>query len=161
MKVVKVRRETLWNRIFHHKELREQETQRICAQRIIDTADQFLDDLQNCNELRGLIYIHRECWKAGFNNKNLSPNEHGMFRTKDIAEMKAEEVYLGDMYGLWTFNVPAWEKQKDKPYGINNWGIMPDTTVYQLVVNQYRKLLMLNIMSIKREKEKLLKVLKT
>lgn len=61
MKVVKVRRETLWNRIFHHKELREQETQRISAQRIIDTADQFLDDLQNCNELRGLLYIHREC----------------------------------------------------------------------------------------------------
>lgn len=160
MKVVKVRRENLWNRIFHKKELREQQAQRILAQRIIDAADQFLDKLHECNGLHGLLYIHRECWKAGFNNKNLGPNEHGMFRAKDIAEMKAEEVYLGDIYGMWTGNIPYWEKQKDKPYGFNNLGIMPDTTVYQLIVNQYKNLLVTNIKAIRKEKEELLKSLR-
>lgn len=161
MKVVKVRRENLWNRIFHKKELREQQAQRILAQRIIDAADQFLNELQECNGLHGLLYIHRECWKAGLNNKNLGPNEYGMFRTKDIAKMQAEEVYLGDIYGMWTFNIPEWEKHKKQSYGFNNWGIKPDTTVYQLVVNQYKNLLVTNIKAIRKENEELLKSLCT
>lgn len=161
MKVVKVKRENLWNRIFHKKELREQQKQRIFAQSIIDAAERFLDELNECNDLQGLLHIHRECWKAGFNNKNLGPNEYGMFRTKDISKMKAEEVYLGDIYGMWTFNIPEWEKQKNKPYGFNKWGIKPDTTVYQLVVNQYKNLLVTNIKHIRKENEELLKSLRT
>lgn len=161
MKVVKIRRENLWNRIFHKKELREQQKQRLFAQSIIDAAERFLDKLNECNDLQGLLHIHRECWKAGFNNKNLSPNEYGMFRTKDIAKMKAEEVYLGDIYGMWTFNIPECEKKKNKPYGFNNWGIKPDTTVYQLVVNQYKNLLVTNIKHIRKENEELLKSLRT
>ena len=161
MKVVKVKRENLWNRIFHKKELREQQKQRIFAQNIIDAAERFLDELNECNDLQGMLQIHRECWKAGFNNKNLGSNGYGMFRTKDIAKMKAEEVYLGDIYGMWTFNIPYWEKQKDKPYGCNNWGIKPDTTVYQLVVNQYKNLLVTNIKHIRKENEELLKSLRT
>lgn len=161
MKVVKVRHENLWNRIFHRKELREQQNQRILAQRYIDAADQFINELYECNELKGLLRIHRKLWFWGFRNKNLGPNEHGMFRTEDINNMKAEEVYLGDIYGLWTFNIPEWEKQKDKSYGFNNWGIKPETTVYQLVVNQYKNLLVSNIKTIRGEKEELLKTLST
>lgn len=159
MKVVTIRRENLWNRIFHKKELREQQKQRIFAQRIIDSSERFLDELNECNDLQGLLRIHRECWKAGFNNKSLGPNEYGMFRTKDIAEMKAEEVYLGDIYGLWTYNIPEWEKQKNHRYGFNDWGIKPETTVYQLVVGQYKNLLVSNIRAIRREKEELLKTM--
>ena len=161
MKIVQIRRENLWNRIFHKKELREQQTQRILAQCIINATDQFLDELNECNDLQGLLHIHRECWKAGFNNKNLGPNEYGMFRTKDIAKMKAEEVYLGDIYGMWAFNIPEWEKQKNKPYGFNNWGIKPETTVYQLVVNQYKSLLVSNVKAIRKENGELLKLLQT
>ena len=161
MKVVKVRHENLWNRIFHRKELREQQNQRILAQRYIDAADQFINELYECNELKGLLRIHRKLWFWGFRNKNLGPNEHGMFRTEDINNMKAEEVYLGDIYGLWTFNIPEWEKQKDKSYGFNNWGIKPETTVYQLVVNQYKNLLVSNIKTIRKENEELLKSLRT
>ena len=38
---------------------------------------------------------------------------------------------------------------------------MPDTTVYQLVVNQYKNLLVSNIKAIRKENEELLKSLRT
>ena len=37
---------------------------------------------------------------------------------------------------------------------------MPDTTVYQLIVNQYKNLLVTNIKAIRKEKEDLLKSLR-
>ena len=152
MNAVKIRRENLWNRIFHKREIREQK-----IRRNIETADEYLDELQECEGLYGLLDIHRKLWKDGMRTPKLAPDEFGMFRTKHVARMKPEEVYLGDIYGLWTFTIPEWEKLKDNKYGENTWGVNPEMTVYQLVVIQYKKLLQSGVKSIKRENEELLR----
>ena len=159
MVVTKVLRDNLWNRLFHKKELQEQRNKCSLAQYIIDTANQFLLILHESKGLHGLLFVHRELWKAGLTNSNLGPNEYGMFRTKDIAEMKPEEVFLGDIYGLWTYNIPEWEKHKEQKYGVNSYGLDPEITVYQIVENQYRRLLKSNIKAIRKENEEILTTL--
>ena len=150
---MKVKRKSLWNRIFHKKELQEQRQERERLKHLIETADDFIEQLNMCNDLRILLHIHKDMWGSGIRNRNLGPNSCGMFRTEDILQMKAEEVFLGDIYGLWTFTIPEWEKEKENKYGSNSWGINPDTTVYELVVKQYRNLLMSNVKAIKKEAE--------
>ena len=103
---MKIRKENLWNRIFHQKQLKEQRQEQIRLWCVIDKADNAIATLEKAGSLRELLDIHKKMWKDGLRNKGLGPNEHGMFRTKDIADMKAEEVFLGDIYGLWTFNIP-------------------------------------------------------
>lgn len=68
-----------------------------------------------------------------------------MFRTKDIANMIAEEVFLGNIYGLWTFPIPEWEKRKEEKYGANGFGINPDIPLYNFPLNQYKQLLLQNL----------------
>ena len=147
-----------WNRIFHKEELAKQQFEQVRCQRIIDNANGFLEELQECNGLRGLLYIHKQLWNNGFWCEKLSPSESGMFRTKNIMEMKAEEVFLGDIYGMWSFNIPDWEKEKEKghKYGANTWGLDPDVLVYDLVVNQYRHVLMSGVKKVKKEAEETL-----
>ena len=69
--------------------------------------------------------------------------------------MKPEEVYLGDIYGLWTFSIPIWEQQKDNKYGegASAWGLSPDVTLYEIVCNQYRNLLVSNVRAVRKEAE--------
>ena len=157
---MKVIRKTLWNRMFHKKQLQKQRQEMERLQQIIDKADDYIEHLEKCNDLRLLLNIHKDMWGSGLRNKNIGPNEFGMFRTKDIPQMKAEEVYLGDIYGLWTFTIPEWEKEKEHKYGDNGWGINPDTTVYELIVRQYRHHLISNVKAIRKEAEASLALLK-
>ena len=71
-----------------------------------------------------------------------------MFRTKDIATMSPEEVYLGNVFGLWTFTIPEWEEKGHQWFGHNYFGIPSTTTNYEVVLNQYKRLLKKNVESI-------------
>lgn len=122
---------------------------------IIRDAEFFLNILRDCTDLRQLLQIHKDMWRSGIRNGNIGPCDYGMFRTKDILDMKPEEVYLGDIYGLWTFSIPTWEQQKENKYGDGavQWGISPDITLYEIVFNQYRRLLTSNLEAIREESE--------
>ena len=41
-------------------------------------------------------------------NPAICPNKYGMFRTSNIATMSTDEVFLGDIYGLWTHSLTYW-----------------------------------------------------
>lgn len=152
---MKVLKQNLWNRVFHKKQLlqQRQETERL--ERIIKRSDDFLQQLSKCKDLLMMLQLHKDLWSSGIRNKNIGPCEYGMFHTKDILTMKPEEVYLGDIYGLWTFSIPIWEQQKDNKYGEGAaaWGLSPDVTLYEIVCNQYRNLLVSNVRAVRKEAE--------
>jgi len=151
---MKVYQNNWWNRIFHKEELARQACERIRLKRFLKASYEYSDRLKSSNSLFTLFFLHKEIWFKGFKNKNLGPDECGMFRTKDIITMTPEEVFLGNIYGLWTYNIPEWEKEKEHRFGANSYGIDPSVTVYQLIVEQYRSLLLSNVTAISQEAEK-------
>ena len=149
----KVLKQTLWNRIFHKKRLQEQQQDMERLKNIVKTADDFLQQLNQCTDLQVMLQLHKDMWECGIRNRNIGPCECGMFRTKDILTMKPEEVYLGDIYGLWTFSIPTWEQLKGNKYGegATTWGLSPNITLYEIVCNQYRNHLVSNVKAIKNK----------
>lgn len=103
-------------------------------------------------DLMKLLDLHKSlCIPLELNsNKNLGPCSWGMFRTKDIASMTADEVYLGDIYGLWTNTLTFWNNCTSDMSG-NGWGISEETPCKNLIFNQYWKHLFLNLKSIETE----------
>ena len=61
---------------------------------------------------------------------SVCPDKYGVFRTKDIATMSPDDVFLGGICGLFTFNITTWEPYKKT-----------DKEAYNVVLNQYYKLL--------------------
>ena len=143
----------LWNRFFYKETLQKEKEKYLKFKKILGLYLEFYERIVNAKELNELLELHKKLWKAGFKNQNLGPCEYGIFRTKDIETMKPEEVFLGNVYGLWTNNIPFWEAHKDATYGVNGFGIAFDTKTYDLIVNQYREILKLNINTIKFEGE--------
>ena len=149
----KVLKQTLWNRIFHKKRLQEQQQEVERLKQIVKSANDFLQQLNLCTDLQMMVHLNKDIWGCGIRNKYIGPCEYGMFRTKDILTMKPEEVYLGDIYGLWTFSIPIWEQQKGNKYGESaaTWGLSPDITLYEIVCDQYRNHLVSNVTVIRNE----------
>ena len=150
---MKVLKANLWNRVFHKKKLQQQKKKYEELTSLVAKAEEFDRQIVNAKGLLPLLNIHKEMWTAGLQNSNIGPNEYGMFRTKDIATMKPEEVFLGNIYGLWTIPVTEWENQKNAIYGVNGFGINPGTTVYELVLYQYKDMLRSNLKVIAEEKK--------
>lgn len=60
-----------------------------------------------------------------------------MFRTNNIITMTPQEVYLGNIYGLNTYSLAKWN---DYSY-----------EEYDMIFNQYKRHLILNLKSIKSD----------
>lgn len=142
---MKVMKDNIWNKFFHKKKLQKRkELKRLND--IVMSADDFLPRLKECDSLLGMMHLHKEMWGHGLRNKHIGPCQEGIFRTQDIMTMKPEEVFLGNIEGLWTFAIPEWEKMRD----------VPQSNTYHIVCRQYRDLLMANVMDIKNDaKEKI------
>jgi len=138
-------KDTLWNRLFHSKELKVQKEKIAESKKLVGLGPETLQFITRAKTLNELLQAHKIAWERGYRNENLGPCSYGIFRTKDIAKMKPEEVYLGNIWGLWTFNIPEWENNKNETMVGNGFGINPETKVYDLIMSQYRTLLKKNI----------------
>lgn len=143
-----MRKVNLWNRLFHFKELSNQFREFKSFGIIIDTYPSLLNRLNDAKSLHDLLSIHKQAWGFGYQNGNLGPCGLGMFRCTDIIQMKPEDVFLGDVYGLYTFSIPDWEKKKDLTMEGNAFGLEPDVRCYDVVMGRYKKILQSNIKSI-------------
>lgn len=141
-------RETLFNRLFHCRQVREQRKLYEEGRRLRDAAPSIVKALQEGDTLEKLLSLHKTLWGSGFRNYNLGPCADGMFRTKDILGMTVDEVYLGNIYGLWTFNIREWEKHKGEPVGANGFGLDEKYSLYQIILNQYKNVLLSNVRAI-------------
>lgn len=140
-----MKRYNMWNRIFHKKELEANlcnlKKYTIWSKR----SQEFINAIKAADSLSTLLAIHKDAWKTGFQNENIGPCEYGMFRTKDILKMTAEEVYLGGIWGLNTNSIPFWETHKNELYGANGFSLNEKRRVYDMVLDQYKTILTSNI----------------
>lgn len=140
-----MRKNNWWNRIFHKKEIASNFSELTKVKSILAASDKLLYEIKNAATLEALLLWHKRAWRAGFQNKNLGPDKYGMFRTNDINKMTIDEVFLGGIYGLWTFPISEWDNTDEQSYNI--------------VKSQYQNLLSSNVDAIKEKALKDLKVL--
>jgi len=165
---------TLWNRLFHSNELKANAERKQKLQKIVELTPRFIDRIgyvtyreddvdsakvTGATSLMNLLSLHKELWDTGFQNENLGPCPYGMFRTESIPTMKAEEVFLGDIWGLFTKNIPFWDKYQGEGKTGGGYPIYKYLTVYQIILGQYKRLLSSNVQAIAKDSEKELKEL--
>ena len=104
--------------------------------KLLEKLNYFIHQVELAKTLRDLYILHIKMWANGIRNENLGPDKYGMFRTDDILMMVPEEVYLGNIWGLWTKQLPYWES-----CSVND---------QKLVIEQYKNVLLSNMKAIKR-----------
>ena len=71
--------------------------------------NKFTDELMSHHTLEDTFKIHRQLGTMHLAwNHAICPDKYGMFRTSNIATMSTDEVFLGDIYGLWTHSLTYW-----------------------------------------------------
>lgn len=76
--------------------------------------NKFKGELMSHHTLEDTFKIHRQlgamhlAWSPA-----ICPDKYGMFRTSNIATMSTDEVFLGDIYGLWTHSLTYWLSSKN------------------------------------------------
>lgn len=113
----------------------EKEKQR--KTKLLDKLDYFIHQVEIAKSLRDLYILHIKIWANGIRNENFGPNKYGMFRTNDILMMVPEEIYLGNIWGLWTKQLPFWETCS--------------VDDQKLVIEQYQNVLLSNMKNMKRD----------
>jgi hypothetical protein len=103
------------------------------------TIDVHVEATKRATTLERLFYIHKSAWAEGIRNDNLGPCIYGMFRTADINDMTKDEVYLGNINGLFTQPLTFWESQDDQD-------------AYKTVFRQYQLHLLTNFKAVKLSK---------
>lgn len=79
-----------------------------------DLCTRYLSEISKADSLMGLLEVHKRMWADGIRHSNIGPNEFGIFRTEDISTMRPSEVFLGNIYGLWTAPLSEWIGSKDE-----------------------------------------------
>lgn len=75
----------------------------------------FKGELMSHHTLEDTFKIHRQlgamhlAWSSA-----ICPDKYGMFRTSNIATMSMDDVFLGDICGLWTHTLTFWLSYQDE-----------------------------------------------
>ena len=144
-------KDTLWNRVFHNKALKEWKIEKKRLEKVLGWYNDIIQELNESKTLEDLLEVHKRAWKIGFRNDNIAPLEWGMFRAKDILQMEPSEVYLGGIWGLCTKNIPFWNEHCNETMAGNGFGIDDDKFIYELIMQQYRNHLRSNFSAIRNQ----------
>lgn len=146
-----MKKQTWWNRIFHHKQIKQERETYQKYKIMAGFYKEIYDDIVRAKGLKSLITNHKFMWKLGYRNENLGPCSYGMFRTENIENLNENNLYLGNIYGLCTHPAKFWEDMRDEPMGTNGFCVPSETKIYDLILDQYKKLLKSNLNSIKSQ----------
>lgn len=142
----KINRILFRNSIKKNQELMQEITRKI------NMCDDYIGTLKgtaienNASTLCKLFDLHKEIWNNGIRNKNIGPDRYGIFRTEDISTMKYSEVYLGNIFGLWTLPIPEWVDKTERYCYSSS---VAQLSELEIVTKQYKDLLLSNIKDIK------------
>lgn len=143
-----MKQNNMFNRFFFKETLEEEKQKYEKCKSLVGHFQELDERIGASKTLEGVLDLHKKAWGLGYRNDNLAPCEYGMFRTQDISKMTPDEVYLGNIYGLWTFPISKWENQKSQMYDEN-------ISVYDVVLNQYKRILHSNVKIIYKEAKNL------
>ena len=155
-----MRKNNLFNRLFHKAEINTNKDFFRTQNFICNNVDNVFSELNECKTLTEVFFFHKRIWINGFRNENIGPCQYGMFRTQSIEGMKPEDVHLGGRWGLITENIPYWEKFRDEKYGANGFGIDPETSLYGMILDQYKNHLHSNIKAIAEKAREMVEMYK-
>lgn len=69
----------------------------------------FKGELMSHHTLEDTFKIHRQLGEMHLAwNPAICPDQYGMFRTSNIATMSMDDVFLGNIRGLWTHTLTYW-----------------------------------------------------
>lgn len=94
----------------------------------------YIKNIDSCHSLFDLMSIHKDIWGSGLRTNGLGPDDSGMFRCTDISKMSSDEVYLGNIHGLFTLTLKQWENKR-----------YDDPVSYKIIFNQYKRHLLSNL----------------
>ena len=137
---MKMRKKNLWNRLFQSKELTEQEKRYHFCLEIVGFYGSVDTVLREAGTLPGLLEAHKFLWSKGYRNDNLGPDKCGMFRCESIEKMGVEDVFLGNIYGLFTKTLRYWDNCEDS-MDLNGRSVRIKDVIY----NQYARHLRSNV----------------
>lgn len=129
----------LFNNIFHRSEIKENKKQYNLYKQQIKEGKIVLELLTKATDLQTVLNIHKDL--VFFNHPCIDPDPWGRFRCQLRSTMSPDQVYLGGIYGLNTQAIPFWEAHKNDLYGINSFGISKDHSLYDIVLTQYKNIL--------------------
>lgn len=139
-----MRKNTMWNRLFHSKEIKANKQLLENYRTICLKGPAFIKLIEKATTLDRLLELHKAVYKNGF-HKNLEPCSYGMFRCENIQDMNLHQVFLGGIWGLNTMSAAFWEQYVDEPYGVNGFGIDENRSLYEMIVNQYKNHILHNM----------------
>lgn len=167
---------TTWNRLFHGEEVEANvELMNECKE-IVKLAPNLIGRIGQVTYTEGdpdsakvtgatslldVLALHKEAWAKGFRNLNIGPCEYGIFRTENIETMTPDQVWLGNIYGLWTQNIHFWENERFQKKSGGGWPVYDYLTPFQIVLMQYKGILTSNIEAIADQAKKELDELMT
>lgn len=71
--------------------------------------NKFKGELMSHHTLEDTFKVHRQLGAMHLAwNHAICPDRYGMFRTSNIATMSMDDVFLGDICGLWTHTLTYW-----------------------------------------------------
>lgn len=141
-----MKKNNLWNRIFHSKTIKNNKQQYTIYLNQVARAKYYVHLIKETKDLLSLLELHKSIYNNDFCESG--PNPYGMFRCESILAMTPEDVYLGGIWGLTTNNISFWESKKTELYGSNEFGIKENTLLYDLVLEQYKRCLINGITSV-------------
>lgn len=105
----------------------------------------FTEKLKDANTLNDLFILNKLIINHLYKYipPSLFPDKFGVFRTDDLKHLSKDEIFLGDVYGIWTKTLKEFEKIDDKQ-------------VISIVTNQYYHLIFSGLLQIKENIIKLL-----
>lgn len=120
---------------YYKEAVEKKENKEHLKEQLLTKIDFFINQVEQAQSLGELYILHIKIWANGIRCKNFGPNKYGMFRTEDILMMTPNDVYLGNICGLWTFNLPYWENSSEENQ--------------KIVINQYKNILVSNMIGIR------------
>ncbi len=166
---MKTTKNSRWNRLFHKEETKANIERKKRAEKLISLAPEYIQKIGEVSYTEGnsdsarvtgvtslldVLAIHKEAWSRGFQYENIGPNSYGMYRCESIETMTPSQVFLGDIFGLFTKNIEFWERYKDEGKSGGGYPIYEYLTVYEIVLRQYKHQLSSNIKAIAENAKK-------
>lgn len=147
---------TFWNNLWFNKKIKKNQAAAEQAQLEVSLIPEYIKNIEMSKSLAEVLQEHKNLWRLGIHHPNFGPCSYGIFRTRDISCMLPSEVYLGGIWGLTTRNLEFWEKYKNDEYGDNGFGIDPHTSLYEMILNQYKNHIIGNLRAmLKKAKDSL------